>query len=141
DFHADQPPRPVWLRCYSQTQFESSSSISPVPRLTVCADTVTIRGASSPSSGDRLCEMREVLCKVGAPQSRMCFRRTRALALWLAFRGLCLAGIGVLGLTGCSSIKGFLVPVPSDYDAPGTTHVEMVVATTRTRAASSAVMF
>jgi esterase/lipase superfamily enzyme len=85
--------------------------------------------------------MREVLCKVGAPQSRMCFRRTRALALWLAFRGLCLAGIGVLGLTGCSSIKGFLVPVPSDYDAPGTTHVEMVVATTRTRAASPAVMF
>ena len=71
----------------------------------------------------------------------MCFRRTRALALWLAFRGLCLAGIGVLGLTGCSSIKGFLVPVPSDYDAPGTTHVEMVVATTRTRAASPAVMF
>ena len=71
----------------------------------------------------------------------MCLRRTRALALWLAFRGLCLAGIGVLGLTGCSSIKGFLVPVPSDYDAPGTTHVEMVVATTRTRAASPAVMF
>ena len=71
----------------------------------------------------------------------MCLRRTRALALWLAFRGLCLAGIGGLGLTGCSSIKGFLVPVPSDYDAPGTTHVEMVVATTRTRAASPAVMF
>jgi esterase/lipase superfamily enzyme len=71
----------------------------------------------------------------------MCLRRTRALALWLAFPGLCLAGIGVLGLTGCSSIKGFLVPVPSDYDAPGTTHVEMVVATTRTRAASPAVMF
>jgi esterase/lipase superfamily enzyme len=71
----------------------------------------------------------------------MCPRRTRALALWLAFRGLYLAGIGVLGLTGCSSIKGFLVPVPSDYDAPGTTHVEMVVATTRTRAASPAVMF
>jgi esterase/lipase superfamily enzyme len=71
----------------------------------------------------------------------MCFQRTRALGLGPTFRGICLAGIGVLGLTGCSSIKGFLVPVPSDYDAPGTTPVEMVVATTRTRAQSPAVMF
>ena len=38
-----------------------------------------------------------------------------------------------LGLAGCASSEGFLVPVPSDADAPGTSHVEMVVATTRTR--------
>jgi len=32
-------------------------------------------------------------------------------------------------------------PAPSDADAPGTTHVEMVVATTRTRADSPAFLF
>ncbi len=40
-----------------------------------------------------------------------------------------------LGLAGCASSEGFLTPVPSDANAPGTSHVEMVVAATRTRAA------
>jgi esterase/lipase superfamily enzyme len=76
-----------------------------------------------------------------APRSRACLRHGRALAFGRAIRAACLASITALGLTGCSSSNGFLVPVPSDYDAPGTTHVEMVVATTRTRAASPAAMF
>ena len=46
-----------------------------------------------------------------------------------------------MGLAGCASSEGFLVPVPSDAAAPGTTHVEMVVATTRTRAESPAFLF
>jgi esterase/lipase superfamily enzyme len=56
-------------------------------------------------------------------------------------RTLSLLTVAALALAGCSSVKGFLVPVPADYDAPGTSHVEMVVATTRTKAASAAVMF
>jgi esterase/lipase superfamily enzyme len=49
--------------------------------------------------------------------------------------------IAALGLCGCSSIHGFLEPVPAFTNAPGTTHVEMVVATTRTRSDNPAVMF
>ncbi len=49
------------------------------------------------------------------------------------------AGAFLLALAGCSNIKGFLEPV--SYDAPGTTHVEMVVATTRAKAESRGVMF
>ncbi len=82
-----------------------------------------------------------VLRNVGAPRNRVCFRRSGALASRLAFRGICLVSIAALGLTGCSNINGFLEPVPAFSDAPGTTHVEMVVATTRTRAESPAVMF
>jgi esterase/lipase superfamily enzyme len=69
----------------------------------------------------------------------MRFNRTRAPAS--ATLVFCLVVAAALPLAGCSSIKGFLVPVPADGDAPGTTHVEMVVATTRTRAPSPAVMF
>jgi esterase/lipase superfamily enzyme len=46
-----------------------------------------------------------------------------------------------LSLSGCSTINGYLDPVPSYAAAPGTTHVEMVVATNRTRAPSAAIMF
>ena len=42
------------------------------------------------------------------------------------------ASCGASGLAGCASPHGFLEPVAAD--APGTSHVEMVVATTRTRA-------
>jgi esterase/lipase superfamily enzyme len=57
-----------------------------------------------------------------------------------------LRGIGVfsfiaLGLTACGGPEGFLVPAPSDAGAPGTTHIEMVVATTRERAESPAFLF
>jgi esterase/lipase superfamily enzyme len=51
------------------------------------------------------------------------------------------AGLIALGLTGCASSEGFLVPVPSDANAPGASHIEMVVATTRTRAESPAFLF
>jgi esterase/lipase superfamily enzyme len=44
-----------------------------------------------------------------------------------------------LGLAGCASPHGFLEPVAAT--APGTSQVEMVVATTRTRAVSPAEMF
>jgi len=47
--------------------------------------------------------------------------------------------ITVLGLAGCASPHGFLEPVAAT--APGTSQVEMVVATTRTRAGSPAEMF
>jgi esterase/lipase superfamily enzyme len=46
-----------------------------------------------------------------------------------------------LGLAGCGGPEGFLVPAPSDAGAPGTTHVEMVVATTRERVESPAFLF
>ncbi len=49
--------------------------------------------------------------------------------------------IVALGLAGCASSEGFLTPVPSAADAPGTRHVEMVVATTRTRDPSPAFLF
>ena len=50
--------------------------------------------------------------------------------------------IAALGLiSGCSTIHGYLEPVPAFTNAPGATHVEMVVATTRTRAETAAVMF
>jgi len=75
---------------------------------------------------------REIGCAFGA---------VARLASRLAFRGICLVSIAALGLTGCSNINGFLEPVPAFSGAPGTTHVEMVVATTRTRAESPAVMF
>ena len=38
-----------------------------------------------------------------------------------------------LGLAGCAGPEGFLVPVPSDARAPGATHEDMLVVTTRTR--------
>ncbi|WP_296707320.1 alpha/beta hydrolase [Rhodoblastus sp.] len=56
-------------------------------------------------------------------------------------RGLGFAIIVALGLSGCASSEGFLVPVPSAAHAPGTSHVEMVVATTRTKAESRAFLF
>ncbi len=49
--------------------------------------------------------------------------------------------IVALGLAGCASSEGFLTPVPSAADAPGTSPVEMVVATTRTRDPSPAFLF
>ncbi len=55
--------------------------------------------------------------------------------------GLSLAGIVALGLAGCASSEGFLTPVPSAADAPGTSRVEMVVATTRTKAEQPAFLF
>ena len=61
-------------------------------------------------------------------------RNERRPVLGPGICGIGLASLVVLGLAGCSSSEGFLVPVPSDANAPGTTHVEMVVATTRTRA-------
>ncbi len=67
--------------------------------------------------------------------------RRRAPELGPEFRRRGLATVVVLGLAGCASSEGFLVPAPSDADAPGTTHVEMVVATTRTRAESPAFLF
>src|SRR5208282_5864411 len=67
--------------------------------------------------------------------------RRRAPELGPEFRRIGLATVVVVGLAGCASSEGFLVPVPTDADAPGTTHVEMVVATTRTRAESPAFLF
>ncbi|MGA2638074.1 alpha/beta hydrolase [Methylocella sp.] len=46
-----------------------------------------------------------------------------------------------LALCGCSTINGYLEPVPTFEGAPGTTHVEMVVATTRTRSENPALLF
>ena len=48
--------------------------------------------------------------------------------------------MGVMAL-GLASSEGFLVPVPSAADAPGTSHVEMVVATTRTKAEQPAFLY
>lgn len=59
----------------------------------------------------------------------------------LRIRAMRLASIAVLPLTGCSSVHGYLVPAPAAFNAPGTTHIEMVVATTRQQADSPAVMF
>jgi len=56
-------------------------------------------------------------------------------------RQACLAGLAAFGLAGCASSEGFLTPVPSDADAPGTSHVEMVVATTRARVEQPAFLF
>jgi esterase/lipase superfamily enzyme len=61
------------------------------------------------------------------------FRATGLLSLLLSLTGL--------GLAGCGGPQGFLVPAPSDAGAPGTSHVEMVVATTRQRAESPAFLF
>lgn len=58
-----------------------------------------------------------------------------APAKWLGL----IVTLGLIG--GCSTIHGYLEPVPGFANAPGTTHVEMVVATTRTRADTAAVMF
>jgi esterase/lipase superfamily enzyme len=46
-----------------------------------------------------------------------------------------------LGLAGCAGPEGFLVSVPSDAHAPGATHEDMLVVTTRTRADSPAFLF
>ena len=46
-----------------------------------------------------------------------------------------------LGLSGCGGVEGYLAPDLSAADAPGTSHVEMVVVTTRTRAESPAFLF
>jgi esterase/lipase superfamily enzyme len=56
-------------------------------------------------------------------------------------RGIGFVSILVLGLTGCGGPEGYLVPVPSDSRAPGTSHIEMVVATTRARVESPAFLF
>ncbi len=58
-----------------------------------------------------------------------------------ALRVTALACIAVISLSGCASVSGYLQPDPSAFDAPGTTHVEMVVATTRTPAGDPAIMF
>jgi len=65
------------------------------------------------------------------------FMRKEAVApaKWLGL----IVTLGLIG--GCSTIHGYLEPVPGFANAPGTTHVEMVVATTRTRADTAAVMF
>jgi esterase/lipase superfamily enzyme len=65
---------------------------------------------------------------------QLSWKEAVAPAKWLGL-------IAALGLAGCSSIHGFLEPVPAFTNAPGATHVEMVVATTRTRAETAAVMF
>ncbi len=49
--------------------------------------------------------------------------------------------VAALALCGCSTINGYLDPVPAFEGAPGTTHVEMVVATTRTRVEDPALLF
>ncbi|WP_294537141.1 alpha/beta hydrolase [uncultured Rhodoblastus sp.] len=46
-----------------------------------------------------------------------------------------------LGLASCNGPEGYLIPAPSDARAPGTSHVEMVVATTRERVESPAFLF
>jgi esterase/lipase superfamily enzyme len=79
------------------------------------------------------------LCRPEATGTQFCPRR--AAARGPLSRGTGFAGLIALGLTGCASSEGFLVPVPSDANAPGTTHVEMVVATTRARAESPAFLF
>ena len=53
----------------------------------------------------------------------------------------CFAGLVALALAGCASSEGFLTPVPSDADAPGTSRVEMVVATTRAPVDQPAFLF
>ncbi|VTZ25441.1 conserved hypothetical protein [Methylocella tundrae] len=93
--------------------------------------------------------MRQVLCRGEAfPSRARCnarpsrARRNARLGAASILRITPLACIAALVLGGCSTINGYLAPVPSSYaDAPGTSHVEMVVATTRTRAESSAIMF
>jgi esterase/lipase superfamily enzyme len=52
-----------------------------------------------------------------------------------------MVSIVVLGLAGCAGPEGFLAPVPSDARAPGTSHVEMMVVTTREKVESPALMF
>jgi esterase/lipase superfamily enzyme len=79
-------------------------------------------------------EMRSVLCKGEAAA----FRRRNSLP---ALRVTALACIAAVSLSGCATINGYLQPDPSAANAPGTTHIEMVVATTRAPAASPAVMF
>ena len=61
-------------------------------------------------------------------------------AILKAIREL-LALVVALGLSGCGGVEGYLAPDPSAADAPGTSHVEMVVVTTRTRAQSAALLF
>ena len=56
-------------------------------------------------------------------------------------RGIRVAIIVALGLSGCAGSEGFLVPIPSDIHAPGTSHVQMLAVTTRTRAKSPAFLF
>ena len=56
-------------------------------------------------------------------------------------RGMGFVSVVALGLTGCATSEGFLVPVPSDARAPGTAREEMVVVTTRTPAESPAFLF
>jgi esterase/lipase superfamily enzyme len=57
------------------------------------------------------------------------------------FRAISVLSLIALGLAGCGGSEGYLVPAPSDARAPGTTHVEMVVATTRERVESPAFLF
>jgi esterase/lipase superfamily enzyme len=54
---------------------------------------------------------------------------------------ICVAGVATFALSGCGGVEGFLVPLPAAADAAGTTHAEMLVATTRTRAESPAFLF
>lgn len=57
------------------------------------------------------------------------------------WRGTGVAIVVALGLAGCAGPEGFLAPVPSDARAPGATHEDMLVVTTRTRADSPAFLF
>jgi esterase/lipase superfamily enzyme len=68
-------------------------------------------------------------------------RRRRSLTKEAVLRKAILASMFALGLSGCGGPEGFLVPVPLDAKAPGTSHVEMVVATTRERLESPAFLF
>jgi len=81
--------------------------------------------------------MRQVLCKAEVPRISVRWPWGRGSSSAIRVTGS--ACIVALSLSGCSTIHGYLDPVP--YDAPGTSHVEMVVATTRTKAESPAVLF
>jgi esterase/lipase superfamily enzyme len=83
--------------------------------------------------------MRQVMGKGEAQRERAegrqsALARRSGSAKWLGF-------VAAIGLSGCSTIHGYLEPVPAFSEAPGTTHVEMVVATTRTRSDNPAILF
>jgi esterase/lipase superfamily enzyme len=84
-------------------------------------------------------KMRSGFCKgeVARRSARQFWGRNSLAAIRIKV----LACVAALDLSGCATINGYLQPDPSAFNAPGTSHVEMVVATTRTPAASPAVMF
>jgi esterase/lipase superfamily enzyme len=54
---------------------------------------------------------------------------------------IAIVSAAAIWLMGCSGPQGFLLPVPSDADAPGTSHVEMVAVTTREKLDEPAFLF